>query len=160
MTSGASLVPAISEHYRLYRILVDQFDCTHWEARTLLIHRLGFSRTEIKRTMKRGRRQVGEEHSAWIQSALRNTLEKSPSDQASWILRQAWPDGGAPVIQWAVVKATVVQINMRERGGSHLRWNRVGRLRRYEAKEALKKWESREIGAWLRLNDSKMSLKE
>ena len=153
MISGDSSVAAISKGKQLYHILIREFGCTHWEARTLLLHRLGFSKSipSLRQTFKQGRRRVRESNLFWIQNAVNEISTLDPKQQVKWIMRQAWPVGGNPIIEWAAVSDLIVKLNKINKSGTTIRWNGVGRIRRFEQRTAYTKWDEREIGAWLRL---------
>ena len=142
---------AISDGKRLYQVLIQEFGCTHWEARTLLLDRLGFAKSipSLRQTFKQGRRRVRETNLFWIQSAFKQISTLDARQQVSWILRQAWPDGGDPIIEWAAVSDLIVRLNKIDKPGTSIRWNGVRRIRRHERKTAGQKWNDREIGAWL-----------
>lgn len=140
-----------SDGKRLYYILRDEFDLTYWEIRTILLHKLGFSKSDpvIRQTFKQARRRLRENHEALISGWVSNVRNMDPRSQVSWILRQAWPDGGAPIYEFGVVKDAIRRLNEISREGTSIRWDGVRRLRRYEVREAYRKWEEQTIAAWL-----------
>jgi len=144
----------ISDGKRLYYILQGTFGLTYWETRTLLLDRLGFEKKSplIRQTFKQARRRIREANEPTISMWVSQVRDLDPSEQAAWIMRQAWPPGGAPVHEWAVVKDAIQRLNAISRPGSGTRWDGVRRLRRYEVRSAQRKWEDQTIAAWLRLN--------
>lgn len=151
MTSGASsTMPAPSECSRLYGTLLSM-GFKHWEIRTLLLHRLGFSRQDIRPSMKRGRRRIRERDENLISWWIANVATLDAEQQARWIMRQAWPDDGDPLIEWATVSDAIRRLNHDDKDGTRRRWCIVDRLRRHEHRNALQEWEDRAIGAYLRL---------
>jgi len=119
--------------------------------RTILLDRLGYTRTELKAVLKRGRRRIREANEPLIGRWLIAVASLPADAQARTILEQAWPGRkGVPEIEWAIVSDAIRRLNV----GSpeydrRRRWCVVDPLRRYEKRSALKEWESREIGAYL-----------
>ena len=144
----------ISDGKRLYIILQGEFSLTYWEIRYLLLHRLGFEKRSpvIRQTFKQARRRIREANEHTISMWVSQVKDMDPASQVAWIMRQAWPQDGAPVYEWTVVKDAIQRLNAISREGAGLRWNRVRRLRRFEVRSAQRKWEDQTIAAWLRLN--------
>ncbi len=140
-----------SDAKRLYYILRDEFDLSYWEIRTILLDKLGFSRSDpvLQQTLKQARRRLREENEILISRWVSTVRDMDPRSQVTWILHQVWPNEEAPIYEFGVVKDAIRRLNIISRDGTSIRWDGVRRLRRREVREAYRKWEEQTIAAWL-----------
>lgn len=145
--SLVSTLPKASEASDLYRILLDNFDLTHWHIRTILLGRLGFTREQIQPVMKRNRRRVREANLDIIKVIVSDVSALDYHEQVKRLryLQQL------NQVDWAMMSDIIRRLNESDPTNRRSRWSRFNSLRQSESKEALRMYDEMMIGAWLRI---------
>jgi hypothetical protein len=145
--SLVNTLPKASQASDLYRILLSNFDLTHWHIRTILLQRLGFTREQIQSVMKRNRRRVREANLDIINAIVSDVspLEYHEQTKRLRYLQQL------NQVDWSMLSDIIRRLNDSDPVNRRARWSRFNALRQSESKEALRRYDEMMIGVWLRI---------
>jgi len=146
MNSVSSLAKA-SNATRLYFVLHDNFNLSHWMIRSILIQRLGFTKEQVKVVMKKQRRRIREQNAKRIDSIIAQTSHL-PYDEQVKVLRLLQH---ADSIEWVIMSDVIRRLNAQDPANRRRRWSKFNSLRQSEVKEGLRRYDEQLIGAWLRI---------